>query len=39
MAMNSAQFYNTDTSIEEVYGTPREGPPRKQDDELEGEFQ
>lgn len=36
MAMRSAQFYNTDTPIEQVYGIPRDGPPIKQD---EGEFQ
>merc|ERR1719291_1487941 len=24
MAMRSAQYYNTDTSLEEAYGTPRE---------------
>ena len=41
MAMRAAQFYNTDTSIEEAYGTPRKGPPRKQQEEedYEGEFQ
>ena len=46
MAMNSARFYNTDTSIDEAYGSPRQGPPLKQqqddsgfDDNLEGEFQ
>lgn len=42
MAMNAAQFYNTDTPIEEAYGTPRQGPPRKQqvdDIDEEGEFQ
>ena len=36
MAMRSAQFYNTDTPIEQVYGIPSDGPPSKQD---EGEFQ
>lgn len=35
MAMRSAQFYNTDTPIEQVYGIPRDGPPGKD----EGEFQ
>ena len=44
MAMNSARFYNTDTSIEEAYGSPRQGPPLKQQqqddgDDLQGEFQ
>ena len=40
MAMRAAQFYNTDTSMEEAYGTPRQGPPRKQEPEEEyGEFQ
>ena len=32
MAMRAAQFYNTDASIEEVYGVRREGPPRKQEE-------
>lgn len=32
MAMRAAQFYNTDTSIEEAYGVRREGPPRKQEE-------
>ena len=31
MAMRAAQFYNTDTSIEEAYGVRREGPPRKEE--------
>ena len=46
IAMNSARFYNTDTPLEEAYGSPRLGPPLKQqqddsgyDDNLEGEFQ
>ena len=46
MAMNSARFYNTDTPMEEVYGSPRQGPPLKQQqddsadgDDLQGEFQ
>mmetsp|Transcript_18319 Transcript_18319/g.27753 ORF Transcript_18319/g.27753 Transcript_18319/m.27753 type:complete len:136 (+) Transcript_18319:85-492(+) len=40
MAMRSAQFYNTDTSMEEAYGMPRQGPPRKQEEEEEsGDFQ
>lgn len=42
MAMNAAKFYNTDTPIQEAYGTPRQGPPRKQqvdDIDEEGEFQ
>ena len=38
MAMRAAQFYNTDTSIEEAYGVERQGPPRKQEED-EGEFQ
>jgi hypothetical protein len=29
MALRAAQFYNTDTSIEEAYGVKRDGPPRK----------
>jgi hypothetical protein len=37
MAMRSAQFYNTDTSMEEAYSVPREGPPRKQEEEEEYE--
>lgn len=36
MAMRSAQFYNTDTPIEQVYGISRDEAPGKQD---EGEFQ
>ena len=36
MAMRAAQYYNTDASIEEVYGVPRQGPPSRMD---EGEFQ
>ncbi|KAL3788640.1 hypothetical protein ACHAWO_011856 [Cyclotella atomus] len=32
MAMRAAQFYNTETSIEEAYGIRREGPPRKQEE-------
>ena len=47
MAMNSARFYNTDTPLEEAYGSPRQGPPLKQQqddcgfdgDDLQGEFQ
>ena len=48
MAMNSARFYNTDTPMEEAYGSPRQGPPLKQQqeddsgfdgDDLQGEFQ
>ena len=40
MAMRAAQFYNTDTSLEEAYGTPRQGPPRRQDEEgTEEEWQ
>lgn len=38
MAMRSAQFYNTDTSLEDVYGKPSDGPPSSQGEE-EGEFQ
>lgn len=38
MAMRAAQFYNTDTSLEEVYGKPRNEPPISQGEE-EGEFQ
>mmetsp|Transcript_7302 Transcript_7302/g.12877 ORF Transcript_7302/g.12877 Transcript_7302/m.12877 type:complete len:164 (-) Transcript_7302:460-951(-) len=37
MAMRSAQFYNTDTSLEEAYGAPRQGPPRKQQEPTEEE--
>jgi hypothetical protein len=37
MAMRSAQFYNTDTPFEQVYGIPRDGPPPGKQDE--GEFQ
>ena len=36
MAMRAAQYYNTDASIEEVYGVSRQGPPSRMD---EGEFQ
>ncbi|KAL7530096.1 hypothetical protein ACHAXR_004471 [Thalassiosira sp. AJA248-18] len=36
MAMRSAQFYNTDAPIEEVYGIPDPGPPKKQE-ENEGD--
>ena len=47
IAMNSARFYNTDTPMEEAYGSPRQGPPLKQQqeddsadgDDLQGEFQ
>ena len=39
MAMRAAQFYNTDKSIDEAYGVPRSGPPRKKDAEDESEFQ
>jgi len=47
MAMNSARFYNTDTPMEEAYGSPRQGPPLKQqqqddsgfDGDDQGEFQ
>lgn len=38
MAMRAAQFYNTDKSIDEAYGIPRSGPPKK-NDEDESEFQ
>ena len=37
MAMRSAQFYNTDTSFVEAYSVPKEGPPRKQEEEEEYE--
>lgn len=37
MAVRAAQFYNTDTSLEEAYGTQRQGPPRKQEEEGGGE--
>ena len=37
MAVRAAQFYNTDTSLEEAYGTQRQGPPRKQEEEGDGE--
>ena len=39
MAMRAAQFYNTDKSIDEAYGVPRSGPPRKKVEEDESEFQ
>ena len=42
MAMNPAKFYNTDTPMQEAYGTPRQGPPRKEqvdDIDEKGEFQ
>ena len=38
MAMRAAQFYNTDSTMEEAYGVPKTGPPRKKVEE-EGEFQ
>ena len=28
-ALNAADFYNTDTSVQEAYGVKREGPPRR----------
>ena len=39
MAMRASQFYNTDTTLEEAYGIPRDGPPRRQEEEEEGDFQ
>ncbi len=38
MAMRAAQFYNTDSTMEEAYGVPRTGPPKKKVED-EGEFQ
>ena len=38
MAMRAAQFYNTDSTMEEAYGIPRTGPPRKKVED-EGDFQ
>jgi hypothetical protein len=38
MAMRAAQFYNTDKTIQEAYGVPRGGPPRKKDED-ENDFQ
>ena len=32
MSLRAAQFYNTDTSIEEAYGVRRKGPPRKKEE-------
>lgn len=39
MAMRSAQFHGSDTPIDEVYGAERKGPPRKREEDNEGEFQ
>lgn len=33
MAMRAAQFYNTDTPMEEAYGVQKKGPPGKNDEE------
>ena len=30
-ALNSAQFYNTDVSVQEAYGVKRDGPPRREE--------
>jgi len=36
-ALNAAQFYNTDSSIEEAYGFKRNGPPRREEgSEVDG---
>jgi hypothetical protein len=32
MALRAAQFYNTDTTVQEAYGVRREGPPRRKDE-------
>eukprot|EP00985_Skeletonema_marinoi_P022010 scaffold13786_cov126-Skeletonema_marinoi.AAC.3 len=36
-ALNAASFYNTESSVEEVYGVKREGPPRREEgSEVDG---
>jgi hypothetical protein len=32
MSLRAAQFYNTDTTIEEAYGVRRGGPPRRKEE-------
>lgn len=30
-ALNAASFYNTEVSVQEAYGVPRDGPPRREE--------